>query len=132
MGCALAFGGNPDAALEAVDRAMRMTPHDPFNAWYLHAAAAAHFAAERYAKSIACERKALRERPNFALPRRFLAACLVNLGQLEEAHAAIAELLLLQPNCSIKRDVYGYVVFAQSSIQERYVEALRKAGLPEE
>jgi TolB-like protein/class 3 adenylate cyclase/tetratricopeptide (TPR) repeat protein len=132
MGDALAFGGNPDAALEAIDRAMRMSPHDPFNAWYLHAAGVAHFAAERYAEGVACDRKALRERPNFAPPRRFLAACLVNLGQLEEARAAVTELLRLQPNSSIKRDAYGYAVYTQSSIQERYVEALRKAGLPEE
>jgi len=127
MGAALVFGGSPDTGLEAIDCAMRMSPHDPFNAFWLHCAAAAHFAAERYAEGIAWERKVLRERPNFAPPRRFLAACLVNLGQLEEARTTIAELLLVQPNSSIKRDVY-----AQSSIQERYVEALRKAGLPEE
>jgi adenylate cyclase len=132
VGTALSLRGNPDDAVEAIDRAMRMSPRDPFNALLLHSAAVAHFAAERYAEGIACERKALRERPNFAAPRRFLAACLVNLGELEEAHAVIAELLLVQPNSSIKGDAYGYGVFAQSSVQERYVEALRKAGLPEE
>ena len=54
-----------------------------------------------------------------------------DLISLEEARTAVTELLLLQPNSSIKRDAYGYVVFAQSSIQERYVGALRKGGLPE-
>jgi hypothetical protein len=50
MAAALAFGGQPDAAIEAVDRSIRMSPRDPFNYTYLHFAAVAYFAAERYAE----------------------------------------------------------------------------------
>src|SRR6202021_3385481 len=32
MAAALAFGGQPEAAIEAVDRSIRMSPRDPFNA----------------------------------------------------------------------------------------------------
>jgi len=129
---AFALSGQTDAALEAAQRAMRMSPRDPFNATYLFFAGVAHETAERYTDALACLHSALRERPNLFPARRHLAACHVGLGQLDEARRAISELLRLQPNSSIKRDAYGYGALARSGDQERYVAALRKAGLPEE
>ncbi len=132
MAAALALGGQPDAAIEAVDLAIRMSPRDPFNYSYLHFAAIAHFAAERYAEGISCEEQALRERPNFMPALRFLAACHAGLGEMDEARSAIAEVLRLAPESSIKRDVYGQVAYARANDRERYAAALRQAGLPEE
>jgi hypothetical protein len=60
-----------------------------------------------------------------------LAACLVGLGQVDDARDLILEVLKLDPGTSIKRDAYGYAVFARVADQERYVAALLKAGLPE-
>ena len=132
LAVALAFGGHPDAAIEAVERSIRMSPRDPFNFAYLHFAAVAYFAAERYAEGIACEENALRERANFAPALRCLAACHVSLGQLDKARDVVAEVLRLAPESSIKKDVYGQVAYARASDRERYATALRKAGLPEE
>ncbi len=132
LGAAHAWGGQPDAALEAFDRAIRLSPRDPFNLYFLHHTAAAHFAAGRYAEGVACEEQVLRERRSFPSALRMLAACHVGLGQLDKARATIAELLRLNPRSSIKRDAYGYVAYARTSDQERWVAALRKAGLPEE
>ena len=132
MAAALAFGGQPDAAIEAVDRSLRMNPRDPFNFSYLHFAAVAYFAAERYAEGVACEERALRQRPNVSPALRCRAACHVGLGQIDQARADIAEVLRLAPESSIKRDVYGQVAYARASDRERYAAALRKAGLPEE
>ena len=127
----LAWSGQPDKALEAADRAMRMSPRDPFNAIFLHFAAAAHFVAERYSDGVVCEEQALRERPNVPYALRYLAACYVHLGEINKARAAISKVLVAQPNSSIKRDAYGYAAFNRASDQERYVTALRLAGLPE-
>jgi len=132
IGGAFAYDGNPDAALEAVGQAIRMSPQDPFNFYFVYFAAVAHYTAERYAEAVSNARRVLRERANFFPARRLLAACYVGLGQVGQARAAISELLRLQPNSSIKRDAYGYVAFARSSDQERFVAALREAGLPEE
>jgi TolB-like protein/Flp pilus assembly protein TadD len=131
MAAALAFGGQPDAATEAVNRSLRMSPRDPFNFAYLHFAAIAHFAAERYAEGVACEEQALRERPNVSPALRCLAACHVGLGQMDKARDAIAEVLRLVPESSIKRDAYGQVAYARASDRERFAAALREAGLPE-
>ena len=93
MAAALAFGGQPDAAIEAVERSIRMSPRDPFNFSYLHFAGIAYFAAERYAEGVAYEEQALRERPNVSPALRCLAACHVGLGQIDKARSAIAEVL---------------------------------------
>jgi adenylate cyclase len=132
MAAALAFGGQPDAAIEAVERSIRMSPRDPFNFSYLHFAGIAHFAAERYAEGVVYEEQALRERPNVSPALRCLAACHVGLGQIDKARSAIAEVLRLVPESSVKRDAYGQVAYARESDRERFAAALRKAGLPEE
>lgn len=131
MAAALAFGGQPDAAIEAVDRSLRMSPRDPFNFSYLHFAGVAYFAAERYAEGVASEEQALRERPNFAPALRCLAACHVGLGQMEKARDAIEDVLRLAPESSIKRDAYGQVAYIRETDRERFAAALHKAGLPE-
>ncbi|HKX07930.1 MAG TPA: tetratricopeptide repeat protein [Stellaceae bacterium] len=131
MALALALNGEADPAIEAVNDAIRMSPQDPFNSFYGYFAGLAHFAAERYADAIACLQKVPRERPNYASPRRLLAACYVSLDQLEEARAAISEVLRINPHSSIKRDAYTYGAFARRSDLDRYVAALRIAGLPE-
>jgi Flp pilus assembly protein TadD len=132
MASSLAYCGDADAALEAIGQAMRMSPQDPFNFYCLGIAAVAHYTAERYVEATANARRALSERPNYFAMRRLLAACCVGLGRPEEARGIIAELLRLQPNSSITRDALGYSVYARTSDQERYLAALREAGLPEE
>jgi adenylate cyclase len=132
MAGALAYNGQPDAALEAADLAMRMSPQDPFNFIYLYFATVAHYTSERYAEAAAYAHRGLRDRPSSPPIRRLLAACYVALGRLDEARGIISELLRLHPNSSIKRDVLGYAAFARSRDKERFVAALRKAGLPEE
>jgi adenylate cyclase len=132
MAGALALSGQADAALDAVHQAMRLSPQDHFNSFYLYFAAVAHYTAERYTEALTCLNRALRERPNHFSCRRLQAACYAGLGRLEEARTAISEVLRLQPNSSIKRDAYGWGALARGSDQERYVSALRRAGLPEE
>ncbi|WP_428687356.1 tetratricopeptide repeat protein [Roseibium sp.] len=131
VAAALALGGHPDEAIQAVERALRMSPRDPFNFSYLHFAGLAYFAAGRYAEAVAAEERALRERPNFATAMRCLAACHAALGQIDKAQAAIAEALRLAPGSTVQRDAYGQVSYAQAEDRKRYAEALQKAGLPE-
>jgi tetratricopeptide (TPR) repeat protein len=132
LGGALAYDGQSEAALDAVEQAMRMSPRDPFNFYWLLFAAVAHYTAERYAAAVGGAQKVMRERPNFFPARRLLAAAHVGLGEVDRARGVISELLRLQPNSSIKRDAYGYVAYARRCDLERFVAALKAAGLPEE
>jgi TolB-like protein/tetratricopeptide (TPR) repeat protein len=130
LGESLAWDCQSDAALAAVDRAIRMSPHDPFNATHLLAAGTAHFSAERYLEGIECQRKALRERPRLVAALRMLAACYAELGKADEARATISEMVRLEPDISLRKLSVrrGYSL---PTDQERYVKALQKAGIPE-
>ena len=131
LGGSLAFAGKSDAALEAIERALRMSPYDPFAPLFSHFAAMAHFASGDYANGVERERIALRARPALLPARRLLAACLVGLGQVDHARVVIADALKADPGMSIGKDAFGYAVFGRQADQERYVAALRQAGLPE-
>jgi TolB-like protein/cytochrome c-type biogenesis protein CcmH/NrfG len=131
LGGALSYAGRPEAALDALGQAMRLSPQDPWNFHFLFCAAVAHYTVEHYGDVVGCAERVMRERPNFFPARRLLAAAYVALGEVDQARDIISELLRLQPNSSIKRDACGYVVYARRSDQERYVADLRQAGLPE-
>jgi adenylate cyclase len=132
LGGALAYDGQSVAALDAVEQATRMSPRDPFHFYWWLFAAVAHYTAERYAEAASGAQNVLREQPYFFPARRLLAAAHVGLGEVDRARDVISELLRLQPNSSIKLDAYGSVAYARRSDQERFVAALRSAGLPEE
>ncbi len=131
MAASLALVGQPDEAVEAAELSLRMSPCDPFNFAYLHFAAIGHFAAGRHANGIDCEKRALRERPEFAPAMRFLAACHVGLGEIDEAKRIVEQVLKIAPESNVRRDAFGQVAYAREEDRERYAAALREAGLPE-
>ena len=56
--------GNPQKALELLERAERLSPRDP-RAWYMASAAAlTHFAAGRFEEAVACAKRALAQNPH--------------------------------------------------------------------
>jgi hypothetical protein len=52
------------------------------------------------------------------------------LGREEEAHAEAAEVLRLNPKFSVKKFAKGSLQ-RDKAVNERYIDALRKAGLPD-
>jgi adenylate cyclase len=59
-----------------------------------------------------------------------LAACYAALGREEEAHAEAAEVLRLNPKFSVKGQAKR-IQTVDKAAKERYIDALRKAGLPD-
>jgi hypothetical protein len=49
-------------------------------------------------------------------PLRFLAACYVGLGQMDQARSAIAQALRVAPESTFRRDTYGQVAYAGKRI----------------
>jgi hypothetical protein len=64
------------------------------------------------------------------LSYRILAASLAEAGRVDEARAAMTELLRLQPNSCLRRSRAAN--YKRPKDVELYVEALHKAGAPEE
>lgn len=121
---ALAYAGQPKRSVELVEKAMRLNPYYPDS--YLWCLADAHNAMGRAADVVAT----IQRMQNPAEGRRLLAANLAHLGRLEEARAESAEVLRLHPGFTIGQWRHR-PPYRDAAVLERYIEGLRKAGLPD-
>jgi tetratricopeptide (TPR) repeat protein len=85
--------------------------------------------AGRPAEAIPWAERALRANPNHGSTHRFLAASLAEAGRLDEARAAVAEMLRRFPDFRIS--ILEQIAPAQPKVLPRLAAALRKAGAPE-
>ena len=118
--------GQPDAAIEHLAHAMRLSPLDPLIADVQAAIAHAHFFAGRYDEAASWAAMAVDSRiaPYIAAAGNALA------GHGEEASKAVTRLRQLDPSLSISnlREVLGPY---RPEDLAKYEAGLRKAGLPE-
>ena len=125
----LAFGGQGERAIEWAERALRLSPFDPWRASAHMALALGHFHRGRYQDAVAAGRKAVQASPGFSIAYMTLAAPLAKLGRIEEAKAAAAKLLELQPGFRYGRHFAGLAV--ASNLAAALGDALRTTGLAE-
>ena len=123
--------GDPEAALAASARALRLSPRDPRRSQFLHQAAIAHAQAGRVEEAVTWAQRAMTESPNSAQFHRTLAACLAMAGRLGEAREAMAGMCRLAPDVTLStldryRGPYRDAVYAA-----RLSEAYRAAGMPD-
>jgi TolB-like protein/DNA-binding winged helix-turn-helix (wHTH) protein/Flp pilus assembly protein TadD len=129
LGYALACGGEPERGLLALEQAERLSPRDPFLAFYAPTVRyMALFALERYEEAIAVCRATSALHPNHAGAWRLMTVSLGLLGRIDEAKQALAHTRKLQPDLSADH-VEKNTVFANPSDRSRFLLGLRKAGL---
>jgi TolB-like protein/DNA-binding winged helix-turn-helix (wHTH) protein len=124
-------GGEPDVAIAHLQRAMRLSPFDPFMFTMQGVTAFAHFFAGRYDEATAWAEKAFWERPNILATLRIAAASNALAGRVEEARKAIARALELDPEMRVSNLEGRIGWFRRPEDFAKYADALRKAGLPE-
>jgi adenylate cyclase len=127
IGMALMYSGRAAEALEPFATAMRLDPLHPNIV--LHLVAQTHFSLghDEIAATYLLERIA--RNPNTDASRMLLAACYGHLGRAEEARAAWAELLKVNPGFSLTQRA-SVLPYKDSNDFQRIVEGLAKAGLP--
>jgi TolB-like protein len=121
---ALVYVGQPQNSIELLEKAMRLNPYYPD--WYLWYMADAYNAMGRPADVIGT----VQRMQNPAEGRRLLAANFAHLGRMEEARAQAAEVIKLHPGFTIGRWRHR-PPYRDPALLERYIEGLRKAGLPD-
>jgi adenylate cyclase len=121
---ALVYDGQPLKSVELLERAMRLNPYFPD--WYLWYLADAYNAMARPEDVIAT----VQRMQNPAEGRRLLAANFAHLDRLEEASGHAREVMRLHPGFTIGRWRHR-PPYRDTAILERYVEGLRRAGLPD-
>jgi TolB-like protein len=125
----LAYGGEPERAIDYCGRALRLSPaQDRANFYSYHALSIAYFMTGRYEKAVSAARRAIQSGPDFSISHCFLAAPLVKLGRLEEAKTAASRVLALQPSFSSAG--FCAALALPAALADPVQEAWREAGLP--
>jgi adenylate cyclase len=120
----------PDQAISALQRGMRLSPLDPLGRAFTMGLAVAHFAAARYEEAVQWLDRTLGEEPRHRPAMRIKAVCYAYLGRMEEARDWVSRVLELDPGFTIARLEASAPPFPPE-VLGRYVEGLRKVGLPE-
>jgi adenylate cyclase len=118
------LAGQPEEAIRSFERAIRLSPFDPWLFSRFTGMSAAFIDLGRFDEAVAAAKKALSEKQTFPQAYRCLAAALAHLGRDAEARKAVAQLHEIQPHFRIS----GWVA---RTGQRLYIDGLRKAGLPE-
>ena len=122
--------GEPDLSIEHFARFKRMSPLDPLMPVAMGGSAFAHFHAGRYHEAAEIAEQVLREIPNQHTSLRVAVASNALVGRMQQAHALLVRLRHIDPTLRISN-------LADISSPRRpehmiqYVDAMRKAGLPE-
>ena len=122
--------GEPEAAIEHLARAMRLSPLDPLINRTRTTTAHAHFFAGRYDEALSWAAMALREWPDYQTALRIAAASNALAGRLEEARNVLERLQKLDPKLRISNLEDELGPYHRPQDVARYAEGLRAAGLP--
>ena len=126
----LSWRGDDDEAILHAEKAERLSPRDPIYSLWSFAHTVAEFGAGRYEQAVEWANKTIEATPEFPGAWRYLAAGLAHLGRIEEACAAIDQVLHLVPHDNI-RLLRKILPSVRPERLERFLDGLRKAGLPE-
>jgi adenylate cyclase len=128
LGFTLRNAGRPEEAIPYLKKAIRLNPFPP--AWYLASLGGSYYALGRYEEAVAEFKKSVELAPESVFSRLGLTAAYSSLGYQEQARAEAAEILRLDPKFTLASHAKG-LLYKNKADTERYIAALRKAGLPE-
>jgi TolB-like protein len=129
MAGALIYSGKPEEAVEFVNKAMRLDPHNIAN--YLYTLGLAHFGMEQFQEAVSFFERAFKLNPEIGLVQRaYIAAAYVYIGQEEKAMAELDK-----PEIREVRELYDLYVKYEGAYYKnpkdtaRLIDGLRKVGL---
>jgi len=121
----------PDAAIERVAHAMRLSPLDPRLSNMQCVIAWAHFIACRHDEAAQWAGRALLGLPNYAGALRVAVAAHALADRLDAARAVLARLCEVDPTFRVSNFDDRMFFIRQPEVRARFVDGLRRAGLPE-
>jgi DNA-binding SARP family transcriptional activator len=122
--------GEPDIALQRLDRCRDLAPFDPyFSLWECMYTIAYTFKGD-YEKAVSVGRRAVTANSLFSNGYKPLIASLGHLGRRDEAAPYIEKLLTLEPAFTAEKFGKAYPI-KHASDRDRYMKGLVLAGVPE-
>jgi len=119
------IAGQPEEAIRSFERAIRISPFDPWRFSTFAGMSATFIGLGRFDEAVIAAKKAVRSNPRFSGAYRSLASSLAHLNREAEAREAAARLLELEPSFHISEWTAGRWQ------THMFIDGLRKAGLPE-
>jgi DNA-binding SARP family transcriptional activator/TolB-like protein/Tfp pilus assembly protein PilF len=124
-----AYIGEPTEALHRLERAISLSPEDPFMFRYEHFMSIAHYSAANYEDAAHWGTRSLRRNPHYTSNLRMTAASLAAAGRPSDARPLVRRAMELQPGFRVLPMIEKQA-FRSDDQRERYAEHLTEAGLP--
>ncbi len=125
---ALVYVGEPARAIEVLEAIIRLDPFPPSPTF--GQLGFAYYMRKRYGDAVHWCRECISRQPIEQWPHVTLACAYAQSGQLEEARAAAAEVLRINPGFTIESSK-RILVYKDPKDLEHYIDGMRNAGLPE-
>lgn len=122
--------GEPDAAIERFEHALRLDPFDPEMLRIQAGTAMAHLLAGRFDAASAWAEKAYGEMPTFLMALAITAASHALAGKADKARHAMHLLQQIDPTLRVS-DIDDWLPLHVPADAARFAEGLRRAGLAE-
>ena len=126
------YRDQPEVAKERFERALTLSPLDPFAFNTRIGIASALAMRDSYAAAAAIVRDVVAKHPQVTSHHRLLAALSALAGDLATARSMVAKILAVHPDASIAAVRAGHPMRHLTDYFGRLIEGLRLAGLPEE
>jgi tetratricopeptide (TPR) repeat protein len=123
---ALAYSGRPEEAIPLLQKAVRLNPFAPAPCFYT--LSEAYRMIGQFDEAIEQANKAVERDPKNQFTYLALASACILAGREEEAHAAAAEILKIDPTFSLEQFAKK-LPYKDTSQIHRMIDALRKVGL---
>jgi adenylate cyclase len=122
------YSGRPERTIALAEKGIRLSPADPRLFIWLPALAGAHYQLRHYNEAVEIGRRAWGLNRNWPAGLRYVVAGLGQLGRIEEAQAALAELRALDSDLAFVEGILTRLYSARAGV-DHFLEGLRKAGL---
>ncbi len=127
LAAVLNFRGASEEAVASVKKAIRLSPNDPRLFIWIAALAGAHYQLQHYSQAIEIGRRSWTLNRNYTIGLNYVIAGLAQLGNVDEARAALADLQQIDPNLTALRTTLYRLYKNQAGI-DHFLEGLHKAG----
>lgn len=120
--------GNPDKALDYVNKGMQLNPYYTWD--YLYNKGRAYYHLGQYDEAVLLLEKATERNENVVPVKLMLAASYVRSNRLDDAEWIIEQLHILNPATTISH-IKKSIPIGNDELREKFLNDLRQAGLPE-
>jgi adenylate cyclase len=127
----LSYIGRGEQAIKHADQALKLSPLDRNLFTYYSSLNLAHYALGSYEEAVKWGKLSVSENPLYTANLRYLAAALAALDRLDEARDVAATIQQRDPQFRLSTFQRTLQPFRDPEISSRYMQHLRKSGLPD-